>query len=147
MLTRDAATRDWPQVWPLLQGMGTRDAEAVVRRRFDAVVADAQWLVVVAEIDGAVVGYAAAQDHGDHLRSGRRGRVARLHDLYVDPTVRRGGVGRALMAAVVGWAEGRVGYLQWQAHESDAAPFYERLGYHGEPCPQPDYPEFEIAFE
>jgi hypothetical protein len=39
-----------------------------------------------------------------------------------------------------------VRYLQWQAHESRAAPFYQRLGYQGAPCPQPDYPEFEIDF-
>lgn len=103
-------------------------------------------MLVLGEVDGTVVGYAAVQDFGDHLRTGRRGRVARLHDLFVAPVARGVGVGTALMAAVVAWAEPRVGYLQWQAHHVDAAPFYERLGFRGEPCPQPDYPEFEIAF-
>lgn len=27
------------------------------------------------------------------------------------------------------------------------APFYERLGYRGEPCPQPEYPTFVIDFD
>jgi hypothetical protein len=50
------------------------------------------------------------------------------------------------MDAVVEWASPRVRHLQWQAHETRAAPFYERLGYRGSPCPQPDHPEFEITF-
>ena len=144
--TRPAEPQDWPVLWPLLQGMGVSDAEDIVRARFDVIVRDAAWFVTLAEVGGEAVGYAAAQDHGDHLQTGRRGRVARLHDLFVAPSARRTGVGSALLAAVVAWAEPRVGYLQWQAHRLDAAPFYERLGYVGEDGSQPDYPEFEIAF-
>ena len=72
--------------------------------------------------------------------------VARLHDLCVCPDIRRSGVGRLLMESVVSWAGERVRYLQWQAHESESAPFYERLDHHGEPCPQPDYPSLTITF-
>lgn len=144
--TREAQEDDWPAVWPLLQGMGVSDAEDVVARRFRTLITRDDWHIVLAELDGAAVGYAAVQDHGDHLRTGRRGRVGRLHDMYVAPASRQRGIGTVLMAAVVRWAEPRVGYLQWQAHETEAAPFYERLGYRGEPCPQPDYPEFEIEF-
>lgn len=50
------------------------------------------------------------------------------------------------MAAVVDWAGERVRWLEWQGHHERAAPFYERLGYRGQPCPQPDYPTFEIEF-
>lgn len=103
-------------------------------------------LIVVAGEGTRLLGYAAAQDHGDHLRAGKEGRVARLHDVYVAPDARHTGVGRLLMEAVVRWASTRVRYLQWQAHESESAPFYERLGYRGDPCPQPDYPEFEVTF-
>ena len=144
---RPAAAGDWPAVWPMLAARGSHDGEASAHARFLRVLDDPMWLVVLAaDGDGAVVGYAAAQDHGDHLRAGKEGRVARLHDMYVDPAHRRTGAGRALHEAVVQWASTRVRYLQWQAHEHTAAPFYERLGYLGRPCPQPDHPEFEVVF-
>jgi GNAT superfamily N-acetyltransferase len=78
------------------------------------------------------------------LRTGAR--TARLHDLFVTPDHRRRGIGSALFLAVKTWAERRgVRYLEWQASRA-ALPFYERLGYTGDPCPQPDYPFFEIEF-
>lgn len=143
---RSALAQDWPQLWPLLVGMGNVDDEDLASQRFRRVVTDRAWLVVVAEDDGRLVGYATAQDHGDHLRAGHEGRVARLHDMYVDPARRGTGVGRLLMGAVVGWASTRVRHLQWQPHETRAVPFYEKLGYRGSSCPQPDHPEFEISF-
>jgi len=51
------------------------------------------------------------------------------------------------MAAVVEWAGQRVRHLEWQAHQNRAAMFYERLGYRGDPCPQPEYPTFQVDFE
>src|SRR5207248_11475500 len=96
-------------------------------------------------IDGyRLVGYGWAQDYGPHLRSGAS--TARLHDLFAVPDCRRRGIGAALFTAIKTWAMGKgVRYLQWQASLS-AVPFYERLGYAGDPCPQPDYPFFEIEF-
>ncbi len=146
LTTRPAQAGDWAQVWPLMQAMGTREPESRVELRYRGAVGDPAWCLVVAELDQELVGYAVAQDYGDHLRGGFDGRVARLHDVFVRPDRRRQGVGGALVEAVRSWAAGRVRYLQWQAHESRAAPFYERLGYRGAPCPQPDYPEFEVDF-
>ena len=148
---RPAVAGDWTGLWPLLVGMGvpTGEDEASVSGRFAAMVRDPSWCLPVAFEEpsvGGLVGYAAAQDFGAPLRSGAAGHVARLHDLYVSPSTRQAGVGAALLGAVVEWASGRVRYLQWQAHETEAAPFYERLGHVGSPCPQPEYPEFEIAF-
>jgi GNAT superfamily N-acetyltransferase len=147
MPVRRVVPQDWPELWPLLVGMGVRDSETVVKKRFERLTAVDSWFITVHDpADGPLLGYAGAQDYGDHLRAGRLGRVARLHDLFVEPAARRRGVGRELVASVVDWASTRVAHLQWQAHEGDAAAFYEHLGYRGEPCPQPDYPEFEVSF-
>jgi GNAT superfamily N-acetyltransferase len=146
MSVRRARSEDWSQLWPLLVAMGAPEGEVPARDRFLRLVGDASWLIVVAADQSGLAGYAAAQDYGEHLRCGKEGRIARLHDVYVAESHRRGGVGRQLMDDVVQWASTRVGYLQWQAHESRSAPFYERLGFRGVPCPQPDYPEFEVAF-
>jgi len=139
---------DWPMVWPMLLDRGVNDGEPseAVRTRYGQLLDDGRWILLGAAVDDDVVGYAAVQDHGPTLRGGDDHRVARLHDLYVDPAHRRAGVGRALMAAVCDWAESRVRYLEWQAHRDRAAPFYERLGYRGDPCPQPEYPTFEVDF-
>lgn len=107
---------------------------------------DQAWGLFGAEVEGNLVGYAAVQDYGPHWRTGDHHRIARFHDLQVAPGQRRQGAGRALVEAVVAWAERRVRHLEWQAHHERAAGFYERLGYRGQPCPQPDYPTFEITF-
>jgi GNAT superfamily N-acetyltransferase len=126
--------------------MGTTDDELTARATYEALLSDDQWLIVVAERSGDILGYAAAQDYGPRLRATKAGRFGRLHDVYVSENHRREGIGRTLMQAVESWAARRVSYLHWQAHQERAAPFYERLGYRGDPCPQPDYPEFEVAF-
>ena len=135
---------DWPQLWPLLVGMGVNaEPPEAQRDRGTRLLDDPRWGVLGAAMADGLAGYAAVQDHGPHLRAGDDHRVARLHDLYVRPEHRRSGVGRALMAAVTYWAAAQgVRHLEWQAHCERAAPFYERLGYHGDPCPQPDYPTF-----
>lgn len=143
---RNSVSSDWLRLWPLLRAMGTAEDEETGRATYDALVGDARWLIVVAESGGDLVGYAAAQDYGPRLRATSAGRFGRLHDVYVVKDYRRQGVGRSLMRAVESWAAVRVSFLHWQAHHERAAPFYERLGYRGDPCPKPDYPEFEVAF-
>ncbi|MFE9689850.1 GNAT family N-acetyltransferase [Micromonospora sp. NPDC005806] len=145
IVVRALSPEDWPQLWPMLQDMGVNDEQPdVQRQRYLRLLAGPRWVILGAQHGKKLAGYAAAQDHGPHLRAGDDHRVARLHDLYVRPELRSGGVGRALMAAVRDWAAQRVRYLEWQAHRERAAPFYERLGYQGMACPQPDYPTFEV---
>lgn len=145
---RAATTEDWPSLWPLLRGMGKTTSECEVRERLGRVLPrEDHFLPVVVEGDGPhspALGYAWAQDHGPHLRSGKR--VARLHDLFVAPEHRRRGVGGLLLGAVAGWATDRgVAWLQWQSSPA-AVPFSERLGLAGDPCPDPGHPFFEIDF-
>lgn len=97
------------------------------RDRLDRLVDSWDHRIVVAEIDGQTLGYAAAQDYGPP--SGEDRSVARMHDLWVSPEARGRGAGRALFNDVRNWAqnERRIGVLQWQSSQV-AADFYERLG-------------------
>ncbi|MFI7330435.1 GNAT family N-acetyltransferase [Micromonospora aurantiaca (nom. illeg.)] len=143
IIVRDLRVPDWPHLWPMLRDMGVGDDPPEAHRlRFAALLADPCWALLGATDAGGLAGYAAAQDHGPHLRSGDAHRTVRLHDLYVRADRRRDGVGRSLFDAVRRWAAGRARHLEWQAHHERAAPFYERLGHRGDRCPQPDYPTF-----
>jgi GNAT superfamily N-acetyltransferase len=146
LTTRRLVAADWAAFWPLLKGMGTDDEEPTARERYTEFLHDPRWAVFGAVDGSRLVGYAAVQDYGPHLRHGHDHRTARLHDLYVHPDERRRGAGKALVEAAIEWAAQRVRYLEWQAHHERSAPFYQRLGYRGEPCPQPDYPTFEVDF-
>ena len=143
--TRDLEISDWLSLWPMLEQMGCLDGEAATRERYADLLGDPRWGLLGVEAD-SLVGYAAVQDIGPHLRAGDHHRTARLHDMFVLDSHRRQGCGRALMQAVEGWARPRVRYLEWQAHEDGAAPFYVRLGYVGLPCPQPEYPTIEVDY-
>lgn len=144
VVIRHARALEFPTVWPLLASMGHALNEDEARNRFETTVADVNHLLVVAVLDGAPIGYAWAQNYGPHLRTGTS--TARLHDLFVDETMRTLGAGRALFAAVRSWARNRgITWLQWQASEA-ALPFYERLGLTGDLCPDPMHPFFEIEF-
>lgn len=101
------------------------DAAAVLRwgfgagRRFDGVVAEAA---------GRLVGYALFHD-GFHVGEGAPGIM--VMDLYADPDMRRRGVGRALMDAVVEAARNRgCTWVTWQVHpdNTDALAFYRAIG-------------------
>src|SRR5690606_14866002 len=63
-------------------------------------------LVLVAEIEGEVVGYAYAADEGYDYAS-LRGPAGVIHDLVVDPAYRRRGLGRRLLDAAVAELESR----------------------------------------
>lgn len=58
---RAARGDDWPRIRPLLEGMGRVDP-ARLDRRFASVAGAQEHCLVVAEVDGTLVGYAWAQD-------------------------------------------------------------------------------------
>jgi GNAT superfamily N-acetyltransferase len=89
---------------------------------------EAAFTPLVAELDGAVVGYAFFSA-GYNTDVAARSIV--LHDLFVTPAARGRGVGHALMAAVAAETV-RAGCvsLEWGVHTANAGAFafYRRLG-------------------
>jgi ribosomal protein S18 acetylase RimI-like enzyme len=82
-------------------------------------------IAVVAEENGAVVGFALARREG--------ARELFLPDLYVAPEARRSGLAAQLMAAVAAHAEGAEEMtLDVRAANTAARSFYERLGFRTE---------------
>ncbi len=81
---RELRVPDWPALWPMMRDMGVGDEPPQAHRlRFAALLADPRWALLGATGADGLIGYAAAQDHGPHLRSGDAHRTVRLHDLYV----------------------------------------------------------------
>lgn len=97
------------------------------RERLDRLVDAWDHHLVVVEVDGRVVGYAAAQDYGP--AGAHDWSTARMHDLWVATDARGRGAGSALFNAIREWAthERGIRVLQWQSGQV-AAEFYERLG-------------------
>jgi GNAT superfamily N-acetyltransferase len=99
----------------------------------DRVLADgfgprAAFTPLVAELDGAVAGYAFfSVGYNTDIAA----RSMFLHDLFVAPAARRRGVGHALMAAVAAETVRVDGAsLEWGVHVTNAGAldFYRRLG-------------------
>jgi GNAT superfamily N-acetyltransferase len=93
---------------------------------------------LVGVINDEVVGYLTATLHDatahpeQHLDRARARPSVWVDSLMVRDSARRHGVGRALMAAIEEWAEGRgadVVELDTFARSPISVPFYESLGY------------------
>ncbi len=87
--------------------------------------------LVVAEVDGMVVGFAQAgfKLAPEHLGGGRIGHIAHL---YVAPDHRRSGIARALAGSLHHWlTEKQVGSTELQVVQGNAAglDFWRSLGY------------------
>lgn len=142
VVVRPARGADWARCWPLLRAMGQVGVKEAVQQRFVRGIGNPQAFLPVAEQNGALVGYAWAHQGPLHPRAGYS--TVRLNDLFVTPAWRRQGVGRQVLEVVIRWAtEQGADWLEWQASTA-APPFYARLGYRGDPCPDPEHPFFEI---
>jgi GNAT superfamily N-acetyltransferase len=97
-------------------------AAAAVRR---AIASDTA-TVLVAVLDGELVGLCTAYDELDSVRYGRR---VWVEDLVVDPARRSAGVGKLLLDTAKGWARERgATHLELDSGEArtDAHRFYDR---------------------
>jgi len=81
---------------------------------------------LVAERDGQVVGLAHYRSHPDTFTGGRDWY---LDDLFVDPTVRGSGAGRALIEALAEKSAGTGGSLRWITADTNttAQALYDRV--------------------
>jgi GNAT superfamily N-acetyltransferase len=98
---------DWEQL--------ARDSEAADSGIIYAAIVDDRWL-----------GMAAGRWHD------RKAGIAHLWGMWVDPELRRRGVGERLVDAVRGWVSAHGGCslrLGVITGDGDATPFYERLGF------------------
>lgn len=134
---RDARPDDFQPLVALLDQMDDSmyqgpkvDDPAALRALYDAILADPDQRILVAEDGRRIVGTA----HVMVLRHFRRklSRSAVVEGVMVDPAARRGGVGAALMRAAAGFARGADCYkldLTSNTTRADAHRFYSRLGW------------------
>ncbi len=95
----------WQPLWEAyLDFYAAPEVAAGADELFARLVAEADGLAgFVAEVDGALVGFA----HGVlHASTWQAGPSCYLEDLFVAPGVRGGGTGRALIEAVTDWGVG-----------------------------------------
>lgn len=146
MRTRPAVPADLDELLPMLVDMGFVDDESALRERFPSFCDSADHLLLVAVDDaGALLGYAALHDLGQHLRSGNTHRTVKLDDLYTAPDQRRRGVARLLMEAVEAWArEQPVRYVFWYANQGQAGAAYQAMGYRPDGSGQEGFDFYEI---
>lgn len=138
---------DFSQALPMLLDMSFVDDETALEERFPSFCTHPDWALLGAFDGDTLLGYAAAQDYGPHIRSGDSHRTAKLHDLYTAPEHRRRGVGRSLMTGMEAWGKARgLRYLFWYANLREATPAYVGMGYTAGEEVQEGYRFFEIDF-
>lgn len=107
------------------------DAASGYARFLISQLGDPDSVILVAELDGAVIGYCYA---GIEPLSWKelRDEAGFIHDLALDPTARRRGAGRALMLAAIEWFRGRkmARVMLWTSTSNAAArALFEQAGF------------------
>lgn len=135
---RDAAVQDSGAVAALINAINSMDGDVptlpmtaeIVRR--DLIGPGARALLQVAELDGAVIGFATA---GFIYDAGRCADAMMVLDVYVAPEARRRGAARALMASLAAAARRHgAGCMWWgvDATDTEARLFYRAIGAVGQ---------------
>ncbi len=128
-IVRSASPDDVPALTKLAVDLGYPSTEEQISARLKRVTADTEHAVFVAEDStGRVVGWVHVFIN-KLLESDAR---AEIGGLVADPSVRRQGIGRALMERGEHWARTRgllVIALRTNIKRTEAHRFYESLGY------------------
>ena len=115
----DSAKAGWTHEADLLGGQRTDEAELL------DILADASRVILLAEVEGVLIGCVQVADQGDGL--------AYLGLLTVDPTRQAGGLGRLLIEAAEAEARSRFAATRMEMtvirQRSELIAWYERRGY------------------
>lgn len=124
---RIAAIEDRDAIFQLAQSFATSFAvePEAFARVFDELLVSPDARLLVARVDGQIVGYLLGFDHPAFFANGRVGWV---EEIMVNPDHRRQGIGRVLMDEFERWAATRQAKLVALATRR-AGDFYRNLGY------------------
>jgi ribosomal protein S18 acetylase RimI-like enzyme len=125
---RRAASKDVEALTRLCDSLGYPTDLSAISRRFAALGEVSTDIVLVAEKEGAVIGYIQAHTAWV-LESGFR---AEILGLVVAADARRTGAGRALVAAAEGWARGKGAasvVVRSNVRRVESHAFYPAVGY------------------
>ncbi|HET6869943.1 MAG TPA: GNAT family N-acetyltransferase [Solirubrobacteraceae bacterium] len=129
MLVRRVRFADAPALARLLTELGYPQEAEQTHAQLVEWAGDPRGTVLVAESDGSPAGFVAA--YATRYME-RPGSVARVVALAVDPTRRRSGLGRRLLAAIEAWAAGLGCHdieITSSRRRDDAHAFYRALGF------------------
>jgi GNAT superfamily N-acetyltransferase len=127
--------------WRVFEPKPNRRAEAETRYR-SGLGRDPDALLLVAELDGGVVGMAFVRVALSSSISNER--IAELSNVVVLPEARGRGIGRALVAEVGRWAAAREAWwvaVRTYSENREALAFWERLGF------EPRYVQMTVPAE
>jgi GNAT superfamily N-acetyltransferase len=125
---RAAATADAPAIAELMTQLGYRATATEIAERLERLLALPSHLIVLAELEGKVVGWIAAELR---VLLGSEPRVE-IVGLVVAEAHRRSGIGSTLVGTVEQWQRDRgvsTILVRSNVARSESHPFYERLGY------------------
>jgi GNAT superfamily N-acetyltransferase len=128
-IIREAAAGDAMQIAMLLGELGYPATEQSVRDRLARAAANSENTLVVADCAGQVAGFLSFHIIPMFHMEGGLGRITAI---AVDARFRRGGIGRALIAAAeqFAWSHGCVRIEVTSGnHRPDAHAFYEAVGF------------------
>jgi ribosomal protein S18 acetylase RimI-like enzyme len=128
MIVRDARPADVSAVHRLIGQLADSADEAAFRARFEHVLATDDHRIIVADVEGKVVGVL----HMFERPALEKPFEAVVQALVVDSEARSNGVGEALMHEAEAWAQSRklpAVSLYSRVDRKRAHAFYERIGY------------------